>query len=332
MKRRLYILMLRLHPRMFRQRFGDEMLGIFEQSSGKISLLADACQSLFRQWALRPHPVALSATATPDGVPLFYSAAPEIPRASAFLPGAFVTLVAFCLIYLAMGHQWRQTRFIVGSHHPSPSHILGARTEARPVADLPAEIKVKPYQFHPPVSPYFRFLLVLGALDLDQDNIISAAELENAPAALWRLDTNHDGVLSAEECGLKPDANIDPQVLGRMRLAFMRIHPVLAVLDANQDGKISADEIRNAARALRRLDTNGDGKLEEREVNPDRAVLMASNVMISLDANGDGRISASERTGPLAARLRHILDRADRDGKGYITEEDLVIAISSGRP
>jgi hypothetical protein len=41
MTRRLYILLLRLHPRAFRQRFGDEMLGIFDQSAQKSSLLAD---------------------------------------------------------------------------------------------------------------------------------------------------------------------------------------------------------------------------------------------------------------------------------------------------
>ena len=214
--------------------------------------------------------------------------------------------------------------FIVGSHHPSPSHILGAHTEAQPVADLPSQVKLEPYPFHPPISPYFRFLLVLGALDADQDNVISAAEIENAPAALWKLDKNHDGKLTAEECGFKADSRLDPMQLGRARLAFMQIHPVLAALDTNQDGEISESEIRNAAAALRTLDRNGDGKVVEGEVRPDRAVLMASNLMLTLDANGDGKISKEERKGALAVRFRDILDRADRDAKGYVTEEDLV--------
>jgi Ca2+-binding EF-hand superfamily protein len=300
------------------------MLGIFDQSPEKTSLIADGLVSLFRQWTLRSHELPLAPTVPADGVPLFYSAAPEVPSAGAMVPAATITILGFVLFFSTMSYPWKQMNFIVGSHHPSPSHILGARTEAQPVADLPSEVKLKPYPFHPPISPYFRFLLVLGALDMDQDNVISAAEIENAPAALWKLDKNHDGKLTAQECGLKPDSQLDPMQLGRVRLAFMQIHPVLAALDTNHDGEISESEIRNAAAALRTLDGNGDGKLVESEVRPDRAVLMASNIMLALDANGDGRISRDERKGTLAARFRDILDRADRDAKGYVTEEDLV--------
>jgi hypothetical protein len=324
MTRRLYILLLRLHPPTFRQRFGDEMLGIFDESPEKTSLLADGLVSLFRQWTLRQHEVPLSPTIRADGVPLFYSAAPEVPRAGVMLPGALITILGFVLFFSMMSYPWKQINFIVGSHHPSPSHILGAHTDAQPIADLPSEFKLKPYPFHPPISPYFRFLLVLGALDADQDNVISAEEIQNAPAALWTLDKNHGGKLTAEECGLKPDTNLVPTQLGRVRLAFMRIHPVLAALDTNHDGEISDSEIRNAAAALRTLDANGDGKLVENELRPDRAVLMASNIMLALDTNGDGRISQDERKGAIAARFRGILDRADREAKGYVTEEDLV--------
>jgi Ca2+-binding EF-hand superfamily protein len=319
-----YILLLRLHPGAFRQRFGDEMLGIFDQSAEKVSLMADGVSSLARQWTLRPPAFAFSPTTGRDGVPLFYSAEAEIPSATALMRGVLVAFLAFVLFSAVMGHRWRQTYLIVGSHHPSPSHLLGAHTDAQPVSDLPAEVKVNPYPFHPSISPYFRFLLVLGALDVDQDNVISAEEIENAPAALRKLDKNHDGVLTAEECGLKPDPNLDPLQLGSVRLTFMRVHPVLAALDANHDGVISESEIRNAAAALRTLDANHDGKLVERELLPDQAIAMAAGIMGMLDRNGDGKITKDERRGPFAA---DILDRADRDGKGFITEEDLVIAI-----
>jgi Ca2+-binding EF-hand superfamily protein len=262
-------------------------------------------------------------------VPLFYSAGAEIPNARVLMPAVLLALLAFGLFSAVMSYRWRQTYLVVGSHHPSPSHILGARTDAQPVADLPAEVKVNPYPFHPPASAYFRFLLVLGALDVDQDNVISAEEIENAPTALWKLDKNHDGMLTAEECGLKPDKSRDPLKLGSVRLTFMRIHPVLAVLDANHDGVISESEIRNAAAALRSLDANRDGKLVERELLPDQAIAMAAGIMETLDKNGDGRITKDERRGSFASE---ILNRADRNGKGYVTEEDLVMAIrSSGR-
>lgn len=327
--RSLYILLLCLHPAAFRRRFGAEMLAIFDQSREKASLIADGFVSLIRQNTVRSPSFAFSPTTATDGVPLFYSAEPEIPSASALMRGALVAFLAFALFSIAMSYRWRQTYLIVGSHHPSPSNILPARTDAKPVSDLPAEVKVQPYPFHPPVSPYFRFLLVLGALDADEDNVLSAAEIENAPAALRKLDKNHDGVLTADECGLKFEEGLDPLKLGSVWLAFMRIHPVLAVLDANHDGVISESEIRNAAAALRTLDANHDGKLTERELLPDEAVAMAAGIMQTLDKNGDGRITKDERNGSFAAE---ILDRADREGKGYISEEDLVIAIySSGR-
>jgi hypothetical protein len=44
--------------------------------------------------------------------------------------------------------------------------------------------------------------------------------------------------------------------------------PVVGVLDANHDHVISADEIQNAAQALKSLDKNGDGKLTPDEFAP----------------------------------------------------------------
>ena len=327
MMRQFYILLLRLHPRAFGQRFGDEMLGIFDQSDGKSSLMADGVISLFRQWTIRPHSATFSATTTADGVPMFYSAEPEIPGASALMRGAVISFFLFGTICFVMTHRWRQASMIVGSHHPSPSHLLAAPATAQPV-DLPSEVTVKPYVSHPPIAPYFRFLLVLAALDQDQDNVISAAEMDDAPAVLRMLDTNRDGVLSAEECGLKIDRTLDPLALGRARLNFMRIHPVLAALDTNHDGEISESEMRNAASALRSLDANHDGKLVLSELLPDGATAIAAGIMEMLDKNGDGRISRNERTGPQAERLRELLDRAERNG--FVTEQDLVKAM--GQP
>ena len=46
------------------------------------------------------------------------------------------------------------------------------------------------------------------------------------------------------------------------------VPPIIAALDTNGDGEISAEEIANAPAALRKLDKNGDGKLTMEELLP----------------------------------------------------------------
>ena len=55
---------------------------------------------------------------------------------------------------------------------------------------------------------------------------------------------------------------------GRSRGGFMRLLPVMAALDADGDGEISADEIKNSVAALKKLDKNKDGKLTSEELRP----------------------------------------------------------------
>jgi hypothetical protein len=45
--------------------------------------------------------------------------------------------------------------------------------------------------------------------------------------------------------------------------------PIIAALDADRDGIISAEEIANAAKALLQLDKNGDGQLTREELQPE---------------------------------------------------------------
>ncbi len=49
------------------------------------------------------------------------------------------------------------------------------------------------------------------------------------------------------------------------------MHPLIMALDSKRDGEISAEEIRNAAASLRKLDRNGDGKLTDGELHPEGA-------------------------------------------------------------
>lgn len=45
-------------------------------------------------------------------------------------------------------------------------------------------------------------------------------------------------------------------------------HPIIQALDTNGDFEISAEEIKNAAAALKKLDKNNDGKLSREELRP----------------------------------------------------------------
>ena len=97
MIRFLYVCLLRLHPRHFRQRFADEVLWIFDQATeSRGRLMTDAVVSLWRQWALRPHVVtqpAVSGAALRvfDGVPAFYTCESFMPRRSALINGGVLS-------------------------------------------------------------------------------------------------------------------------------------------------------------------------------------------------------------------------------------------------
>jgi len=80
--RRLYALLIRLHPAEFRDRFGDEMEMIYEEASGswgKVSLLCDAAVSLARRWLLRGAIWKWAAASLGATVPLIMSFGSFIP-------------------------------------------------------------------------------------------------------------------------------------------------------------------------------------------------------------------------------------------------------------
>jgi hypothetical protein len=256
--RRLYGVLIRLHPRRFRDRFGPEMMAIFEQTSGSHwTLIADAFASLFRQWASRPQ----LAEAPAAGPSLFMSLEPYRMRSSALVHGGLATLALFVTVIFLIDHPGKTPRWLVGMHRAVESLLPISRSSLEG-ADLSTTVRL-PGQtedlWMEAAIVYFRHALFMKALDIDGDHIISPNERYVAPASLRRLDRNNDGKLDPWECGFF--AHSEPA-------AFVRRHPVLAVIDADHSGELSAGEIRNAAASLQALDRNGDGYLSPDEYLP----------------------------------------------------------------
>jgi len=113
MYRLAYRCVVRLHPRVFREQFGQEMTWIFEEATethGALRLLGDGVISLMRQWALRPRPAASVALA--EGAPVtgreigFISwervnASPSRLPAGRWAQGGLISLALFAGVSLA---------------------------------------------------------------------------------------------------------------------------------------------------------------------------------------------------------------------------------------
>ena len=169
------------------------------------------------------------------------------------------------------------------------------------------------------------------AFDRNGDGKLDAAELPlRLRGLLQRAERDADGRISAVDLrrlaetegarqnGIDPD----PGFVGRSRIWFMRVHPVLAALDGDESGDVSAVEISTAAAALRALDWNHDGELSAEELLPDPVVNALAVYMVRWDSDGDGRITKQEWSA-MPPHLREVVTSADRDGDGAITAGEL---------
>jgi Ca2+-binding EF-hand superfamily protein len=241
-------------------------------------LFPDATVSLFRQWVLRPEfrhteldgPIPV----TSGDVPVLASLDSYTPRPATILIGCLLSVAFFSAVVTASIPTGKLSSWLIGVHQARESVLSVSRSshvESEP--NTLVQLGEEPENLWRAVaSVYFKSMPVLGALDANDDFVISSREIIAAPAALQRLDLNHDGRLSPEECGLslglRSQGVPDPQLLREAQREFMRSHPVLAAIDADHDGEISAEEIRNSFRYLRTLDRNGDGFLTPNEVMP----------------------------------------------------------------
>jgi Ca2+-binding EF-hand superfamily protein len=110
--------------------------------------------------------------------------------------------------------------------------------------------------------------------------------------------------------------------------------PVFKALDKDGDGALSAEEIAGASAALLTLDKDGDGKLSAEEIRPvqqprgETPAQVAHRTFETFDKNTDGKITADE----LPERMKAMIERADADKDGAVTEAELTKQIEKDTP
>jgi hypothetical protein len=269
MVQQIYRALLRLHPPAFRERFGGEMMSIFEQRpADRVRLITDSVFSLVRQWVLRAdfqNPPQPATTSLAEGQMFVLLSEETGLRRGYWMAGCLLSLISFAGVSMLLGRGGNGD-LAIGSRGSSNT---GVRIQAKSAdGHLDTEIAVRPeglldtFTGRALVNRFYRNTRVLPALDTNHDLILSPDEIANAPAALLSLDRNHDGILDEIEC-VRP---------GRRKQPFeregdpMRTNPALRALDADHDGRLSAEEIRRAPASLKLLDRNRDGSLSPEEL------------------------------------------------------------------
>ncbi|MFT3992107.1 MAG: hypothetical protein QM680_11925 [Luteolibacter sp.] len=111
-------------------------------------------------------------------------------------------------------------------------------------------------------------------------------------------------------------------------------NPITKALDKDNDGELSAEEIKDASATLLALDKNGDGKLAGEEIRPVRQPRgetpqqIAHKLVEELDKNDDHKISDDE----LPARMKPMLQRLDADKDGFLSEEEIAKGQEQEKP
>jgi Ca2+-binding EF-hand superfamily protein len=142
----------------------------------------------------------------------------------------------------------------------------------------------------------------MSILSMLQMKLPSANDI--ASKIMKKLDTNGDGVLSADE--ISKGGERAKMILGA---------------DANGDGNVTLDEL------LADISKHQKGSMEG--MQPPSASDIASKIMKELDTNGDGVLSTDEIS--KSGQNAKMIQAADANGDGKVTMDELIADISKNQ-
>jgi len=165
-----------------------------------------------------------------------------------------------------------------------------------------------------------RFEMALDQFDKNDDDAIDREEMAAAARQFGAAAGGSEG-------GNRPDRPQGPPV-------------VVAAIDTDADGTLSAEEIEGASAALKKLDKDGDGKLTRKELmpapgagrtfsregGPERPFNpeQVTKRLMNHDKNGDGKLQKEE----LPEGMQRRFDRLDANSDGAIDAEELKAMVA----
>ncbi|GIS59440.1 MAG: hypothetical protein CM1200mP2_16650 [Planctomycetaceae bacterium] len=120
-----------------------------------------------------------------------------------------------------------------------------------------------------------------------------------------------------------------------------RLPPFMEPFDTNRDGEISAEEIKNAAAVLRKLDRNRDGRITEDELppppegrgfrgpggGPGGPMRQERKLVKQFDKDGNGRLNLQERQAARKLLGHNKMAGAPVDAGSAPRDDEAVVAI-----
>jgi Ca2+-binding EF-hand superfamily protein len=189
---------------------------------------------------------------------------------------------------------------------------------------------------------FIRMSPILNAVDVNQDGVLSAAEIANAPAQLRKLDKNGDGKLTRDEAGLQMQMGRGG---GRGRGEGGRgegdgggdeppapaptaeeLTATLMMFDANHNGQLEKSEVPERMQGMfERGDTNHDGVLTRDEI----AKLAEANRQQAGGGEGRGPGGRGGRGPGGPGGFDLAFDALDTDHNGEISADEINNASAS---